>query len=372
MNGTCAYLDHNATAPLRPAALTAMTHAASLVGNPSSVHQAGRAARQALEEARAAVANAVGASPGEVVFTSGGTEANNMAIHGLGASVLCEATAHDSIRAPAQLRGSMVIPVHASGQIDLAALEELLRRASPPALVAILAANNETGILQTVAEVAALVRAHNGLLLCDAVQAMGRVPVNIADMGADAIVLSAHKVGGPKGVGALILRPGLDLKPLIVGGGQERRRRSGTENLMGIAGFAAALTAAQSDDWSGVANLRDRLEDELMSRAPRARIIGRHLPRLPNTSAIVLPGVPSQTQVMTLDLAGVAVSAGAACSSGKVQASHVLTAMGLDEVSAGSVIRVSLGPATTAADVSIFLDTYGNMAARFDRQRQSA
>lgn len=364
MTGPHAYLDYNATAPLRAVALDAMTAAAALTGNPSSVHGPGRAARQVLEVARSTIAATVGAGPAEVVFTSGGTEANNMAIHGLGASVLYDATAHDSIRAPAEARGGIAVPVQPDGRIDLKALEELLRHSAAPALVAIVAANNETGILQPVTEIAALVHAHRGLLLCDAVQALGRVPVKITDMGADALVLSAHKVGGPKGVGALVLRPGLDVKPLILGGGQERRRRSGTENLMGIAGFAAAVTASQSDDWAAVAQLRDDLEGEIQRLCPDAIIIGHDAPRLPNTSAIVLPGVASQTQVMTLDLAGVAVSAGSACSSGKVQSSHVLMAMGYDQAFAGAVIRVSLGPQTTRADVDCFLSAWGKMAAR--------
>lgn len=364
MTGVYAYLDYNATAPLRPEALAAITDTADRSGNPSSVHGPGRAARQALEQARSMIAGTVGAGPADVIFTSGGTEANNMAIYGLAASVLYDATAHDSIRGAAALRGGKPVPVDRNGLIDLVALEQLLKSAPAPALVALLAANNETGILQPVPDIAALVHAHNGLLLCDAVQALGRVPVNISGMGADALVLSAHKVGGPKGVGALVLRPGLDIKPLIVGGGQERRRRSGTENIMGIAGFAAAVAAAQCDDWDVVARLRHSLEREALRLCSDAVIIGRDMNRLPNTSAIVLPGVASQTQVMTLDLAGVAVSAGSACSSGKVQASHVLTAMGYNEDVAGAVIRVSLGPTTTGDDVERFLAAWGKMAAR--------
>ncbi|MBW8268679.1 cysteine desulfurase family protein [Caldovatus aquaticus] len=367
------YLDANATEPLRPAAREAAIAAFDLPGNPSSVHAAGRAARRLLETAREQVAARFGARPAGVVFTAGGTEANALALHGLGAGrrLLVGATEHPSVWAAARaVAGEAVVtvPVRSDGQADLEALAALLARpAAPPALVCLMAANNETGVLHPLAEAAALCRAHGALLHVDAVQAAGRVPVSLAALGADSLALSGHKLGGPKGAGALLLRPGLDPAPLVPGGGQERGRRGGTEPLPAIAGLAAAAAEALPERAAALAALRDRLEEGVRALAPEARIVGAAAPRLPNTSCILLPGVPAETQVIALDLTGVRVSAGAACSSGKVARSPVLEAMGLG-AAAGEAIRVSLPWNAGGASVERFLAAWGAMRERLRRR----
>ncbi len=326
------YLDWNATAPLRAEARAAMAEGFDLVGNPSSVHAEGRAAKMALERAREAVALAVGSRAAEVVFTSGATEAAGV-LAGF-ADVEVDPTAHDCLLA------------HAKGKGGLLALG---------------LANSETGVLSDVPERA-------GVLL-DVVQAVGRVAFAFGWSGADFAILSAHKLGGPKGVGALIVRDGVDIASLRPGGGQEKGRRSGTENLAGILGFAAAVGAAQRDleagVWERVRDLRDRLEARILDAAPGTVIAGGDRPRLPNTSCLVTPGWKGETQVMQMDLAGFAVSAGSACSSGKVRASRVLSAMGFDDLAAGSAIRVSLGPTTTMDEVMCFADQWLAQQARF-------
>ncbi|RAI59947.1 cysteine desulfurase family protein [Roseicella frigidaeris] len=336
------YLDANATEPLRPAARAAAIAALEAGGNPSSVHAAGRAARRRLEEAREALAARFGARPRDVVFTGGGTEANALAIHGLGRGrrLLVGATEHPAVLAAAP--GAGVIPVHPDGTADLAALAALLAEGGP-ALVCLMAANNETGVRHPLAEAAALCRAAGALLHVDAVQAAGRLPLSLAALGADSLALSGHKLGGPAGAGALLLRPGLELPPLIAGGGQERGRRGGTEPLPAIAGLAAALLPpeAAAAEAARLAALRDRIEAGIRAIAPEAVIAGAAAPRLPNTSCILLPGAPAETQVIALDLAGLRVSAGAACSSGKVARSPVLAAMGFGAL-AGCGLRVSL------------------------------
>ncbi len=326
-------LDANATEPLRPEARAAVLAALDLPGNPSSVHAEGRAARRLLEDSRATIATRFGARPQDVVFTAGGTEANALAIHGLssGRRILAGATEHPAILRAAP--GATLLPVLPDGTIDLGALDTALSSGSP-ALVCLMAANNETGVLHPIAAAAELCRRHGALLHVDAVQAAGRVPL---PPGADSLALSSHKIGGPKGAGALLLRPGLDPAPLIAGGGQERGRRGGTEPLPAIAGFAAAARAVQ-DAAPRLAAIRDAIEAAL---TPYARFPGQSAPRLPNTTAILLPGAPAETQVIALDLAGMRVSAGAACSSGKVGASQVLAAMGFG-ADAACAIRVSL------------------------------
>lgn len=357
-------LDANATEPLRPEARVAAIAALDLPGNPSSVHAAGRAARRVLEDARARLAARFGTRPQDVVLTAGGTEADAMAVRGLspGRRVLVGATEH-----PAVLRAApdaALLPVLADGTLDLAALETALA-ASGPALVCLMAANNETGVLHPIAAAAALCRRHGALLHVDAVQAAGRVEV--APGLADSLALSGHKMGGPKGAGALLLRPGLDVAPIIAGGGQERGRRAGTEPLPAIAGLAAAAEAATPDAAARLAPIRDAIEAAIAAIAPEARFPGREAPRLPNTTAILLPGIPAETQVIALDLAGVRVSAGAACSSGKVGASHVLAAMGLGN-DAACAIRVSL-PWNAAEDAAErFAAAWGAMRGRVARQ----
>ncbi|AWK86512.1 cysteine desulfurase family protein [Azospirillum thermophilum] len=362
---TRVYLDHNASAPLKPAVKAAMLQAMEIAGNPSSVHAHGRAARRAVEEARATVAALVGAKPAQVLFTGSGTEANNLALRGFpGRRILVSAIEHDSVLAaePDALR----IPVTRAGAVDLEALDRLLADGAGPALVSLMLANNETGVIQPVAEAARLAHARGALLHCDAVQAAGRLPVELGALGADLLTLSAHKLGGPAGVGALLVAEGLEPEALIRGGGQERRRRAGTENLLGIVGFGAAARAARDElPLAGdLAALRDRLEREALAAAPQARVMGATLPRVANTSCLVLPGLSGETQVMALDLAGVAVSAGSACSSGKVKPSHVLSAMGEDASTASSAIRVSLGWDSDEAAVDRFLEAWIAMARR--------
>ena len=361
---TTGYLDYNATAPMRPAVADAMAAALGATGNPSSVHRFGRLARQRIEEARGTVAALVGARPGQVVFTSGGTEANNLALAGVGRPAVVSAIEHDSVlrAAPAAPR----VPVHADGAIDLDALDDLLGACAEPAVVSLMLANNETGVIQPVAKAAALARAHGALVHCDAVQAPGRIRVDFDALGVDMMSLSAHKLGGPHGVGALIVADHVILAPSLRGGGQERQRRAGTENVAGIVGFAAAAEAAINAiaDMARLGRLRDRLEQALAALAPDLVVFGARAPRLANTSCLTMPGVAAETQVMALDLAGVAVSAGSACSSGKVSPSHVLAAMGAGRELADQAIRVSLGWATVDADIDLMIDAWGALHAR--------
>lgn len=358
------YLDHNASAPMKPAVRDAVLAALALAGNPSSIHAAGRAARRVVEDARAAVAVLAGAAPSRVVFTAGGTEANNLALRGFpGRRRLVSAVEHDSVLAAAP--DAVRIPVNANGVIDLGALDRLLADGGQP-LVSLMLVNNETGTIQPVAEAAARVHARGGLLHVDAVQAAGRLPLDLRALGADLLTLSAHKIGGPQGVGALVLAAGADPEPLLRGGGQERRRRAGTENVAGIVGFGAAAALAGEDcaDAARLATLRDRMEAAAHEAVPGTRVLGADGPRVAHVSCLSLPGVPAETQVMALDLAGFAVGVGAACSSGKVQTSHVLAAMRADAAAAAGAIRVSLGWSTTQEEVERFIAAWIAMARR--------
>ncbi len=357
------YLDANASEPLRPQARDAALDALDLLGNPASIHAQGRAARAALEAARSRIAACLGVAPADLVFCSGGTEANAMAIAALspGRRILIGATEHDAVRAACP--GAGVLPVLADGTLDLDALRSALM-AGGPALVCCMLANNETGVIHPVAAVAALCREHGALLHVDAVQAAGRMTLHLPSLGADTVALSGHKLGGPKGAGALVLAPGLPLPALIAGGGQERGRRGGTPALPALAGMSAAIEAARPASPA----LRDRLE--AAARSLGAIICGAG-PRLPNTSCLALPGIKAETQVISLDLAGFAVSAGAACSSGKVTASHVLAAMGLGDL-AGCAIRVSLPWNVAEADVAAFEAAYAGMARRLGGRLNAA
>lgn len=367
MHSASAYLDHNATTPMRPEALAALVEAARAGGNPSSVHGHGRNARRIVDEARASVAEAVGARPSDIVFTGGGTEANQLALRGLrAAGILASAIEHDS----ALPAGAVRVPVTADGVVDLEALDRLLAAAPKPALVVLMLANNETGVIQPVAEAVRIVRAHGALIHCDAVQALGKIPFGLLDLGVDTLAVSAHKIGGPQGVGALALRPDLAIAPLLTGGGQESGRRAGTENVPGIAGFAAAARAMGG--LQPLAALRDDMERRLKAVAPSLRVWGDASGRLPNTSCFGVSGLKSETQVIALDLAGVAVSAGSACSSGKVRQSHVLAAMGADAASAGSAIRVSLGWTTQATDVERLVGAWSEFYLRRAGQASAA
>ncbi|HKX10565.1 MAG TPA: cysteine desulfurase family protein, partial [Stellaceae bacterium] len=319
---------------------------------------------------RAQVASLVGAAPSEVVFTSGGTEANHLALRGVtDRRILISAIEHDSVRAAAP--EATVIPVTSEGVVDLRELEAMLAADARPALVSIMLANNETGAIQPIAEIAAIARAHGALLHCDAIQGAGKIPVTMRALGADLMSISAHKLGGPQGVGALVVREGVTLGALQRGGGQERGRRAGTENLPGIVGLGAAAEVAAREGLpsAAIAELRDAAQAALTSVAPEARVFAKDAPRLPNTLCIGMPGVAASTQVMALDLAGVMVSAGAACSSGKVRRSHVLAAMGATPEDAESAIRVSLGWSTTAADIERLIDAW---TALYRRTRSAA
>lgn len=360
-----AYLDYNATAPLRPEARAAMLEALAAPANPSSVHRFGRAARALAGRARGQVAALVGAEPKRVVFTSGGTEANNLAFRlairqGGVKSLIVSAIEHDSVLRPGRLLAAELglplreVPAGPDGVVPAEAIATALAGLPRPALVALMLANNETGTIQPVAEVTRLAHEAGALVLTDAVQAAGKIPVDLAGLGCDFLTLSGHKLGGPTGVGALVLRDDWTPAPLLAGGGQELGMRAGTENLSGIAGFGAAAEAARlalPTEAPRLAALRDRLQALMLAALPGAPVHGGGAARLPNTLCIGLPGLPAETQVMALDLAGVAVSAGSACSSGKVTPSHVLTAMGLPEASAREALRFSLGWASTDADV---------------------
>ena len=359
------YLDWNATAPVRPEATAAVVAALSALGNPSSVHRAGRAARRLLAEARATVAALVGAQPDAIVFTSGGTEANALALQAFpGRRPIVSALEHDSVLAAAP--DAAVIPARADGRVDLAALDARLGDDTRPALVSVMLANNETGVIQDVAAAAAIAHRRGALLHCDAIQVAGKIAVDIAALDVDLMSLSAHKLGGPMGVGALVVRHALPLQPLLRGGGQERRLRAGTENLPGIAGFGAAASAAAAalDAYARIAILRDDMQQRLLALAPDAVVFGTQATRLPNTLCLAMPWVASSTQVIALDLAGVMVSAGSACSSGKVARSHVLDAMGVAPALAECAIRISLGWSTREADIDHLIDAWGALYAR--------
>ncbi|MFP4004508.1 MAG: cysteine desulfurase family protein [Alphaproteobacteria bacterium] len=367
---TAVYLDYNATAPVRPEVAAAVAEALRRGGNPSSVHAAGRNARAAVEAAREQVAALVNAPRDGVIFTAGGTEAAHLALQGVARAngvtdLIVSAVEHGAVGAAAHYSGFKVreLPVDREGVADLGALERHLAgitRSGGRALVALMLANNETGVIQPVTEAARLVHEAGGLLYTDAVQGPGKYPVDMAALDADMLSLSAHKLGGPQGTGALIIREGLAVEPLLRGGGQELNRRAGTENVPGIVGFgaAAALAAADNEAVAHMQNLRDRLEARMAEAVPEVAFFGRGAPRLPNTICAAVPGVSAETLVMALDLEGVAVSSGAACSSGKVTPSHVLAAMGVEETLTRAAIRVSLGWASREEDIEHFLPAW--------------
>jgi cysteine desulfurase len=355
--GDLVYLDHNATSPMPREVIEAVIEASSEIGNPSSVHKAGRRARARLEGARQAVIEAVGGE--EAVLTSGATEANNLALKGIAGPKLVAATDHPSVLEAAPDAGR--VPVDPQGLLDLAALERCLAE-HRPALVSIGLANSETGIVQPIGEIARRVHAAGALLHVDAVQALGRIPSSMAGFGVDLCSVSAHKLGGPKGAGALVLRGRTALTPLLRGGGQEGYRRGGTENLAGAVGFAKAI--GQPVDWPRIALLRDELEAGVLEACSEVVIAGIGAARLPNTSCLITPGLSNEVQLMALDLDGICVSSGSACSSGKVATSHVLRAMGMPDDLARCAIRVSLGWSSGVADVARFLEAYRNLMKR--------
>ncbi|WP_027553636.1 cysteine desulfurase family protein [Bradyrhizobium sp. Cp5.3] len=375
------YLDWNATTPLRAEARAAMLAAWDLVGNPSSVHAEGRHARRLVEEARAALAAAVGALPRNVIFTSAGTEANTLALSpglrgpsgGPVERLLVSAVEHPSVVAGGRFPANRIaqVQVTRSGVVDLDHLKALLG-AGPPALVSIMAANNETGALQPVAEAAKIVHEAGGLLHVDAIQALGKIPFDIKAIGADLTTFSAHKIGGPKGVGALVVAEEVaGLEPVLRGGGQELGRRAGTENVAGIAGFGAAVKAVVqtlSEDAERMATLRDYLEKGLLAIIGTT-IFSGDVQRLPNTVLFTAPGLKAETAVIGFDLEGIAVSSGSACSSGKVQPSHVLSAMGFGPVVAQGAVRLSLGWSTQAEDINRALEAWRKLGNTLLREQ---
>lgn len=366
------YLDYNATAPLRPEARDALL-AALDIGNPSSVHEEGRKARALVEEARADIAALVGAPAETVIFTSGGTEACNLALGlrqaagGEVTRILVSAIEHSAVLSAAYESGLKVeeLPVDENGRLDMAALDKALED-DAPALVCVMLANNETGVIQPVAEISAKTRAHGSLLFCDAVQAAGKMAINLFALGVDALSLSGHKLGAPMGIGALVTRPAVVVPPQLIGGGQELGRRAGSENISGIAAFAAAARAAMRDmqAFQTLATQRDAMEAALLSAHADVAIFGKNTERLANTSCFALAGLNSETLVMALDLAGVSVSAGSACSSGKVSRSHVLAAMQVEPHISKGVLRVSLGWQSQSKDTDNFIAEWSKLAGR--------
>jgi cysteine desulfurase len=381
------YLDWNATAPMREEAKAVFVEALAVAGNPSSVHAEGRAARRLVETAREEVAALVGAQAGDVFFTSSGTEANMLALTPAleiegerhpRSRLLPSSIEHVSVRSGGRFSREAIeeLPVDADGRLDLGALAAAIGK-TPRVLVSLMLANNETGVVEPVAEAAAIVHASGGVLHVDAVQAVGRIACDMKALGADLLTLSAHKIGGAKGVGALV-RGRDDIhfpEPLIRGGGQERGLRAGTENVAGIASFGAAAAAARSNRQAEAAHmtaLRKRLESGLRAIAPRAVIFGDApaAERLPNTTLFALEGMKAETAVIGFDLEGVAVSSGAACSSGKVQPSHVLAAMGVPEPLRRGAVRVSLGWSSTEADVEKFLGAWRKLVSALSKEQR--
>ncbi len=370
-SGPRIYADYNATAPLRPEAKAAMASALDLTGNPSSVHAEGRKARALVEGARETIAAAIGACRDDIAFTSGGTEAVSLALRGAlkaaPRAVIASAIEHDAV---ASVAGDVSAwPVTAAGTVDLdwlrGVVDAMAVKGETP-LVSLMLVNNETGVVQPVAEAAEIVHRAGGLIHCDAIQALGKIEVSIIDLEVDYLSLSAHKVGGPQGVGATYVKPGAPFASVLTGGGQEFGRRAGTENVAGVAGFAAAVDASLTGlkAYQALAEHRDRMEARLKAAAPTLQVHGRQAPRVAGVSCFGVEGLPSETQIMGLDLAGFAVSAGSACSSGKVKPSRVLTAMGLSDTAARSAIRASFGWATAAQDFDALAEAWIKHAAR--------
>lgn len=366
------YCDYNATAPLRPEAAAAMSGALRLTGNPSSVHAEGRKARAAIEGARETVAASIGACRDDVAFVSGGTEAVGLALRGAmraagNATLIASAIEHDSVTTIAG--DAPCWPAGAEGVVDLGWLRErvaALKAAGQLPLVSLMLVNNETGVIQPVAEAAEIVHAAGGLIHCDAIQALGRINVSVIDLEVDYLSLSAHKVGGPQGVGAAYVKAGAPFASVQTGGGQEFGRRAGTENVAGVVGFAAAVEAALNgvSAYAELAQHRDRMEQRLKAAASTLQVHGAGAARVAGVSCFGVEGLPSETQIMSLDLAGFAVSAGSACSSGKVKPSRVLTAMGLNDTTARSAIRASFGWASDWRDFDALAEAWIKMAAR--------
>jgi cysteine desulfurase len=374
------YFDWNATAPLRAEARSAMSAALDLTGNASSVHAEGRAVRRLVEKAREQVARLVGADTKNVFFTSGATEANMLALtpaleiaarKEARDRLFVSAIEHPSVRSGGRFAAEFVeeLPVTSDGMVDLVALTAAIEKAARP-MVSVMLANNETGVIQPIAVIAEIVHAASGVLHVDAVQGAGRIDFDITELEADLVSISSHKLGGPQGAGALIRRGDIHIaEPLIKGGGQERGQRAGTENVAAIAGFGAAAAAAKLTEAARMVALRDRLETGIKAATPQAVIFGANAPRLPNTTSFAVAGLKAETAIISFDLNGIAVSSGSACSSGKVQASHVLAAMGADPALVRGAMRVSLGWSTTEAEVDRFLGAWNVLAESLLKER---
>lgn len=366
------YLDFNATAIARPEVIEKVSEVMTEGGNPSSVHDLGRRALAHVDEARHKVASLLGARARDVVFTGGGTESNALGLKGIIASLGIERLIISSVEHPSvrDLAGAvdcevLVVPVDANGLVERAALLALLET-DKKTLVSFMLANNETGVINPIEELAKPVKTSGALFHCDAIQAAGKIPVSFTELGVDLLSVSAHKLAGPQGVGCLIMKSGLELEPLTHGGGQEVGRRSGTENVAGIAGFGVAAELAEKNmsDGATLAAWRNEMEAQMKRAVPTSVVIGRVANRLPNTSLVALPGVAADSQVIQMDLAGYAVSSGSACSSGKVSRSHVLDAMAVGDELAGSALRISSGWSTTEEDIKAFTGAWIKMAAR--------
>ncbi len=365
------YLDYNATAPMKPAVRAAVVEAMERHGNPSSAHRYGRIARRYVEDARASVAALVGANPSEVIFTSGGSEANNLILSNF-VSPIVSAVEHDSVLSFSN--PNYRLPVTQDGTLDTNEAERILKNAPTGSLISVMLVNNETGVINPVAELASFAKKYGHKIHTDAVQAAGRLPLDFAAMDVDAMTLSAHKIGGPHGIGALVVKDSLALSSLIKGGGQERNRRAGTENIAGIVGFGVAAQLAADDLRDGVrlTKLRDRLQDRLETLGgDDVVIIGEDAPRVDNTLSVAMRGVSAETQVAAMDLAGIAVSAGSACSSGKVKTSHVLTAMGYAPDVASCALRLSLGWNTQERDIDRCIEAWQSLYQRTRALRQT-
>ncbi len=357
------YLDYNASAPLLPEVKTALQEGVGLVGNPSSIHSFGREVRKHIEHARRQLAQAIHTDPTHIVFTSGATESNNWVLQRAPVTrILVSAIEHPSVYDLCENR----IPVTPDGIVDLIALEKLLQQSDTPTLVCVMWVNNETGVIQPIAEISELCKKYNAWLHVDAVQALGRIPLDLGTIDIDFLSLSAHKIGGPAGCGALVLHPDSPMKKLLHGGGQERRLRAGTENILGILGFgvAAHIALQHQPFYSTLEKRRDALEIKMQQACPQIKIVGQKAPRVGNTLQVITPGVPAETQLIALDLAGIAVSSGSACSSGSVQPSHVLLNMGYSPDDSACALRLSMGPQTTTNDVDAFFSAWVAISQR--------
>ena len=356
------YMDYNASAPLLPAVKGSMISLLEMVGNSSSVHSHGRAMRSYVDSARREILSNFCAQGAKLIFTGSATESNNMALRGVKAkSYIVSSIEHPSVF---QARGDLYhIPVGRDGIVNLEALEALLKELPTPALVSVMLVNNETGVIQPIKEVARIAHAYGAIVHTDAVQAVGRIPLSFHDLDVDIMTIAAHKFGGPMGISAVIYKDAIELSPLILGGGHEQGLRAGTQNVALIEGMRVAIEEAcrASEDLEPLKLLRDQMESQIRELCPESRAIGGESKRIHNTSCLFMPGVSAEVQLMAFDLAGISVSSGSACSSGKVRSSHVMEAMGVDVAQTGGVLRISLGWNTKKQDVDAFVQTWAQI-----------